>query len=1326
MTNHHQTLIATAERLLPGALRADRQRIRPWLGRIKRGKDRRPAKQQEKALTRTIHRLKRSAAIKEGRYENFPRLPFDPALPITEKADNIIQTIAENPVVIISGATGSGKTTQIPRFCIEAGLGQDGRVGCTQPRRIAAVSVARRIAEETGTQSQNIVGHKIRFADKTTDQTLIKVMTDGILLMETQHDAFLNEYDALVIDEAHERSLNIDFILGMLKRVLDKRSDLKVIITSATIDTEKFSKAFNEAPVIEVSGRMYPVEVIYMPPDNQSDEDDQSYVEQAVSAVDMICRRHPFGDILVFMPTAQDIRDTCDMIAGRAYSATEVLPLYASLSGEDQSRVFSRRKGRKIIVATNIAETSITIAGIKYVVDTGLARISHYSPRTRTTSLAVRPISKSSAEQRKGRCGRVENGVCIRLYSEKDFASRHVFTPPEILRANLADVILQMLHLDLGDIKEFPFVDPPMDKSIRDGYAVLYELGAINEEGKDGTHYGLTKKGRLMATIPLDPRLSCILIEAGRRGCLDAAAVITSALSIRDPRQTPIDKEQEARSAHAEFADPSSDFITLLNIWNACKAMGSSRLKRFCREHFLSFRRIREWRDIHGQITELSTTYSLKKQAPPDSRQKGADRRTRATPSHHGESGKSFYEILHKTLLHGYLSNIAEKKEGNRYNAARNKSVIIFPGSTLFNKGRPWIVAAEFVETSMLYARTAAAIEVNWLKPIAGDLCRETYLYPRWMKSRQAVVADRQTTLFGLVIEYEEAVPYGRVNPAEASDIFIRNALVQEDVKHPLPFMLHNRQLIETVTDVEDRLRRREFLVHSDDLFLFYRNRLDEGIYNMKALKSLVKKQGDDFLRMRRDDVLQREPAEDEVEQFPDSIHIRGTILPCEYRFDPQDNKDGVTVRIPAGVAPDIPPGQLDWLVPGLLPEKITALIKNLPKSHRRKLVPINRTVDIIIREMPRRRSALATALSRFIHERFSIEIPASAWNGKDLPRHLRMRVAVTDDKGEEIKASRDKTILKAVLPRPASSKALETAKHAWERDGITNWDLGDLPASLTIDGQTGDMTVFPALTDNRNSAGLTLFESREAALASHKAGVARLLRLKLAKPLKYLRRDMALPPSLSTAAIHFGGTVVLEERMIQKITDALFHLNVRTRVDFDASVNRLKTDIYEHGTRLREHVETIVNDYQTLRQHIHAHETGLPVKNGARTVMQTIRSEIAALVPEHFIVIYDLNTIAHLPRYLKAADYRASRAVADVAKEQQKAKEVQWAKVILERLVSSLSEATSAEKRKAVEDFFFMVEEYKVSVFAPELKTPYPVSRKRLQAAADRIERMA
>ena len=791
------------------------------------------------------------------------------------------------------GATGSGKTTQIPRYCVAAGCGRDGRIGCTQPRRIAAVSVAARIADELGTASTGLVGHKIRFSDTTAGTHLIKIMTDGILLAEAQRDRYLNEYDAIVVDEAHERSLNIDFILGILKQVLAKRDDLRVVITSATIDTEKFSAAFDQAPVIEVSGRMYPVDVQYMTPEpDVGDGDAKTYVEQAVAAVERVCRRSPFGDILVFMPTAQDIRETCDMIEGRRMPGATVMPLFARLSGADQARVFSRPPGRKIIVATNIAETSITIPGIRYVVDTGLARISYYNPRTRTTSLSVRAISQSSCQQRAGRCGRVENGICVRLYDQKDFESRHLFTPPEVLRANLAEVVLRMMALKLGTPDTFPFVDRPADRSIRDGYDTLVELGAIQAVSRGG--YRLTEIGRLMAKIPADPRLARILIEAGKNGCLEPAVVVVSALSMQDPRETPVDRVKEARAAHAAFAHPASDFITLLNIWEACRDKRTGQLKRFCRDHFLSFRRMREWRDLYAQIQQIAKEH-------------GRGTGLAAIDRHQDPDG--FYAAFHRTLLSGYLSNIAEKKEKNIYNGAGGKTMMIFPGSALFNTEPSMIMAAELVETSRLYARTVAVIDRQWIRPLAGDLCRETYLAPRWRRSREEVVADCRTTLFGLTVDFRESVSYGRVDPAGAADIFIRSALVNGDVKQLLSFMAHNTRLIEEGVEIENRLRRKTFLAGDDDLFAFYRQRLDNDVSSMRTLKKRIAEQGDDFLKMSRADVIKEEPDPEEMAGFPDTLRLGREQFACLYAFDPAKDEDGVTVRIPAHRAPDVGPG---------------------------------------------------------------------------------------------------------------------------------------------------------------------------------------------------------------------------------------------------------------------------------------------------------------------------------------------------------------------------------------------------------------------------------
>ena len=797
---------------MPQVLAGDRYRAKQTLKGIKRLLTKEhDAKKVTDRLQHLQKRLQTSIRKKQWRKTNRPEINYPAALPILEKKNEIITAIKNHPVLIISGETGSGKTTQIPKFCLEAGRGINGKIGCTQPRRIAAVTVSDRIAEELGQEAGNSVGYKIRFTDRTRKDAFIKIMTDGILLAETQKDPLLFEYDTLIVDEAHERSLNIDFVLGILKTLLKTRKDLKLIITSATIDTEKFSKAFNDAPIIEVSGRTYPVELTYLVTKSAAEEDDDaSYVEKAVDAVDYLHRTRTRGDILIFMPTEQDILETRELIEGRNYPHVTVLPLFARLSGKDQKKVFASIPGRKIIIATNIAETSITIPGIKYVIDTGLARIPRYSPRTRTTSLPVSPISKSSADQRKGRCGRVENGVCIRLFSEEDYLARPLYTPPEILRANLAEVILRMMSLNLGDISKFPFVDPPALKSISDGFDLLVELGAITQNSttppaKSGSRFVLTPKGRLMSRIPVDPRISCMLIEANKQGCLKEVLVIASVLSIMDPRERPIEKAQAADEKHRSFAEPLSDFLTLLNIWNRYhetkkQVASNNQIKRFCRENFLSYRRMREWRDIHSQLTDILKETGIEKSKP----------RPRAIPDKKARF-HPLYTAIHKSILSGFLSNIALKKENNIYKAPKGREVMIFPGSSLFGKAPTWIVAAEMVKTNRVYARTVGAIDDKWLEKIGKSLCKYAWLRPRWDRRRGEVIVTEQVSLFGLIIIPHRGVSYGKIDPEKASDIFIREALVEGDIDTPFAFMEHNNRLVENCSKYRKQTAQKRY-----------------------------------------------------------------------------------------------------------------------------------------------------------------------------------------------------------------------------------------------------------------------------------------------------------------------------------------------------------------------------------------------------------------------------------------------------------------------------------------------------------------------------------
>lgn len=1334
-------IIKQIESRLPAALAVDRHAISREIVRIKSSGAKSP--QDKKIAKRLFHlekRLRASIKKKAWRQENRPDPNYDPALPITAKKDEIIAAVANNPVVIISGETGSGKTTQIPKFCLAAGRGIDGKIGCTQPRRIAATTVSRRIAQELGEPLGQSVGYKIRFQDKTGPDAYIKIMTDGILLAETQNDPDLIEYDTIIVDEAHERNLNIDFILGFLKTLLKRRKDLKVVITSATIDTEKFSKAFDRAPVIEVSGRMYPVEVRYHPYDlKAADDDDPAHIEMTVRALDQLQRESLSGDILIFMPTEQDIRETREAIKGRQYKNVTVLPLFARLSTAEQSKVFAPAAARKIIIATNIAETSITIPGIKYVIDTGLARISRYTPRSRTTSLPVTAISQSSAEQRKGRCGRVENGVCIRLFSEEDFHTRPLFTLPEILRANLAEVILRMIALKFGDISDFPFVDRPDPKSIKDGFDLLVELGAIALISKPKTAgskpgYKLTKTGKLMAKMPIDPRLSRMLIEARVQECLDEMTVIAAALSIQDPRERPLEKAAAADQAHKNFKDPSSDFITLLNIWNQYHQVWNSQktisqsfkqAKKFCQAHFLSFKRMREWFDIHGQLTQILKDYRF--------------RRRRLTPPAARDSNREpgeyapLYAAIHKAVLSGFLANIAVKKEKNIFQATKGREVMIFPGSTLFNRAKTWIVAAEMVKTSRLFARTTAGIDSNWLESLGRDLCKYTYLEPHWERKRGEVVASEQVSLFGLVIFPRRPISYGRINSREAAEIFIRSALVEGDIRQPFLFMQHNRKLIDEVRDMEDRIRKRDILISEDEMFRFYHQRLKK-CYDIRTLQHLIKQKGSDrFLRMGPADIRQYSPDAAELSLFPDRIDIGNQSFDCKYSFQPGENVDGVTVKIPSSLAPAIPSDSTDWLVPGLYREKITALIKGLPKAFRKQLVPVTRTVDVIINAMPKEENSLITALGKFIYSRFNVDIPAAAWAENLLPEHLKMRFVITDPTGAELAAGRDPAILSQNFSGradPQEPQEIKTARKQWEKTGLTCWDFPDLPATIIIDGKnTAEWRLYPGLEKaalkQKSTVNLRLFQQPDQAVKSHQDGVAALFTIHFSNDLKFLKKSLTLPQKAAKMADYFGGAGRFEKMLYQTVVNTLFRKNLRSQEAFDSHAESVAPNIITSGRALLDKSMTVLAAYHATRTIIYSLEITHGKSRTAKQFLKDQREQLTRLVPETFVQLYSTDRFVHLVRYLKAIEIRAQRASVDFEKDRAKAKEIALFTAGLNTMLKELTPGASPQKKAAVEEYFWLIEEYKVSLFAQELKTAAPVSKKRLEKKLKEIQRM-
>ena len=1304
--------LAEVEALFPKAMLRDQKYVQRKLEQILRSKTtRRSPFRLGEQLDRLSRILRDSALRKSGRASRKPFISYPAHLPIVSKKDEIVGAIKENQILIISGETGSGKSTQIPKMCLEAGKGIDGIIGCTQPRRIAATTIAHRIAEELAEPIGKSVGYKIRFSDKTSPDAYIKIMTDGILLAETQKDPNLYEYDTLIIDEAHERSINIDFLLGLLKKLLVLRPELKLIISSATLETEKFSSFFDNAPVIQVSGKIFPVEVKYMPVDPDLEEKGElTYIDMALRAVEQIRLEDRFGDILIFMPTEQDILETCERLTGHLGDKTYVLPLFARLPAAHQRRIYTV-KGPKVVVATNVAETSLTIPGIRYVIDTGLARIARYVARTRTTSLPISPISQASADQRKGRCGRVQRGVCIRLYSEEDYENRPTYTVPEILRANLAEVILRMMYLRLGDIQAFPFLDKPSPRSIKDGFDLLMELGAIEREGQG---FRLTRKGKMMARIPMDPRISRMLLEAQREGCLKEVAVIASALSIQDPRERPLDRQEEVDQAHSPFKDPDSDFITLLNMWNHyCSRLKTLRtqgkMRKFCRENFLSFTRMREWVYVHDQINQILKEYGISR--------KGKDR---------GGYEGPLYDRIHRSILSGLLSNIALKKEKNLYRTTKGREAMIFPGSGLFNRDVQWIVAAEMVKTSRLYARTVAKIDPVWLEPLAGQRCTYSYSHARWSPARGEVVAEERVSLYGLPIIEKRTVSYGKINPKEAHEIFIMEALVQGRVGQAFPFLTHNQETLERLKAVEDKVRRRDIVVGEDDIFRFYSERLT-GVYDIRTLKKRIKERGgDDFLKMQEEDLLLRVPGESIISDFPDTVSVKGHVYRCLYSFSPGSPEDGVTLSIPVSMASEFPASRLDWVVPGLLREKIKELIRALPKQYRRQLVPVSTTVDVIAKEMRQEDVPLAVALTRFIERRFGIHVPVKIWSTLEIPDHLKMRISITDLKGEELVLGRDPSLLQKASSQMDLSDheavAWRQARERWEKTGAKEWDFGEIPERISIDEY---LIAYPGLEKGEGGVNLRLFRTSAEAFANHQKGIQALYCIKLAKELRFVKKTMKLPEDARPGALYFGGAQVVEEALFEHLLRHCFAKNIRTRQAFYDNLKYVKSRLYSDTNSLVEVTRQILKGFHEARARVSTIAREGRENKELLRVCEEITSDLAELVPNDFLGRYTIERLEHLPRYIKAMLIRAERAAYDLEKDKRKREQLEGPLRDLRQMMYEFSHEATPEKREAIESYRWMIEEFRVSLFAQELKTAYPVSLQRLRQKKEEIDRM-
>ncbi|MBU8807565.1 ATP-dependent RNA helicase HrpA [Mycolicibacterium goodii] len=1243
--------------------------------------------------------LTRQAAVPEITY---------PDLPVTQRRADIAKAITENQVVVVAGATGSGKTTQLPKICLELGRGIRGTIGHTQPRRLAARTVAQRIADELGTPLGGAVGYTVRFTDQASDATLVKLMTDGILLAEIQRDRRLLRYDTLILDEAHERSLNIDFLLGYLRELLPRRPDLKVIVTSATIEPERFSRHFDDAPIVEVSGRTYPVEIRYrplevpVPPSEDEDPDDPDHeivrtevrdpTEAIVDAVREL-EAEPPGDVLVFLSGEREIRDTAEAL--KDLRNTEVLPLYARLPTAEQQKVFQpSHAGRRVVLATNVAETSLTVPGIRYVVDPGTARISRYSRRTKVQRLPIEPISQASAAQRAGRSGRTAPGVCIRLYSEEDFESRPRYTDPEILRTNLAAVILQMSALGLGDIENFPFLDPPEARSIRDGVQLLQELGAFDSSG------ALTETGRRLARLPLDPRIGRMILQADAEGCVREVLVLAAALSIPDPRERPSDREEAARQKHARFADEHSDFISYLNLWNYLREqrneLSGNAFRRMCRDEFLHYLRIREWQDLVGQLRSIARDIGIRESDEP------------ADPVR-----------IHAALTAGLLSHVGLREGDSRdYTGARNTKFVLAPGSVLTKKPPRWIVVADLVETSRLFGRIAARIEPEAVERVAGHLVQRSYSEPHWDARRGAVMAFERVTLYGLPLVPRRRVGYSQIDPAVSRELFIRHALVEGNWQTRHHFFRDNARLREEVEEMEERARRRDLLVGDDEIFALYDARIPANVVSARHFDAWWKKQRHktpDLLTFTRDDLLRTDDAAD----HPDTWRAGDLELPLSYRYEPGAADDGVTVHVPVGVLARLGGENFAWQVPALREELVTALIKSLPKDLRRNFVPAPDTARAILPHIDPGAGSLLDAVQRELRRRSGILVPVDAFDLDKVPPHLRVTFAVENADGAEVARGKDIETLREQLAVPVARAVAEAVDDGLQRTGLRAWpeDLDELPR--TVENVSGGHTVrgYPGFVDTGKTVDIRVFANPTERDAAMRPGLRRLLRLSVPSPVKAIERGLSTRTRLALNANPDGNLAQLLEDCADAAADTLLRESVWTRVGFTALAEQAAKELGPITQAAVTRVEKVLAA---------AHEVGvaLPDKPPAAQAdaVEDIRLQLDRLLPKGFVAATGIARLADLTRYVTAIARRLERLPHAISADRERMTRVHAVEDAYDDLVQALSPARAAAPD--VTAIAWQIEELRVSLWAQQLGTPRPVSEQRIYKAIDAVAR--
>ncbi|BCK24580.1 hypothetical protein VCSRO63_1437 [Vibrio cholerae] len=1118
--------------------------------------------------------IAQSMMVVEQRKQQMPKIEYPALLPVSQKRDDIAKAIAHHQVVIVAGETGSGKTTQLPKICAELGRGKYGLIGHTQPRRLAARSVANRIAEEMETELGGFVGYKVRFTDQISDQTQIKLMTDGILLAEIQNDRFLNQYDTIIIDEAHERSLNIDFILGYLKQLLPRRPDLKVIITSATIDPERFSKHFSNAPIIEVSGRTYPVEVRYRPLAGDDDsESDRDQLEGIFQAVDELCDEG-LGDILIFMNGEREIRDTADALSKRNLRDTEIVPLYARLSAGEQNKIFQPHAGRRIVLATNVAETSLTVPGIKYVIDPGTARISRYSYRTKVQRLPIEPISQASANQRKGRCGRTEEGICIRLYSEEDFLSRPEFTDPEILRTNLASVILQMTALGLGDIEAFPFVEAPDKRNIQDGVRLLEELGAINDQIKDPKKR-LTESGKQLARLPIDPRLARMVLEASKLGCLKEVMIIASALSIQDPRERPSDKPQSADDKHRRFNHEDSDFLTLVNLWHYIgqqqKALTSNQFRRQCKLDYLNYLRVREWQDVYTQLHQSTREMGFKLNDEPGS-----------------------YHAVHSAILVGLLSHIGMKdQEKNEYHGARNARFNIFPASGLFKKQPKWVMSAELVETSKLWARVVAKIEPDWIEPLAKHLIKRSYSEPHWSKKNAAVMAYEKVMLYGIPIVPKRLVNYGTIDPVLSREIFIRSALVEGDWETKHAFFKQNRALLAEVEELEHKSRRRDILVDDEELFQFYDQRVGTEVVSGRHFDAWWKtasRKTPDLLSFEKEMLFKGDASHVTDLDYPNFWHQGNLKLKLSYQFEPGENSDGVTVHIPLPILNQVEPHGFDWQIPGLRHELVVSLIKSLPKTLRKNFVPAPNYADAFLARVTPFEMPLLDAMEKELRRMTGVTVLREDWKLDQLPAHLKITYRAVDHRNRKLNESCDLHELKESLKEKVQETLSQVADDDIEQRDLHTWSFGELPKVYQQKRGGFEVRAYPALVDKKDSVEIKLFETEQEQLSAMRAGQRRLILLNVPSPIKYLHANLPNKSKLGLYFNPYGKVLDLIDDCIACGVDKLIEERggmVWEPQAFEALKEHVRAELGDTVVEIAKQVETILTTAYNINKRL-------------------------------------------------------------------------------------------------------------------------------------------